>query len=176
MINVIENYASALFEIYLENSNMTFFSNLKTLKAIFKKNNDLIKLLGSLMISKFERNDIIDVIFRNKIEKTLLDFMHILVENNSFLHIVPIVGSTLSKISDEQGINFVKVETPFELDDYQIEKIRFIIQKRKNGVSDIEVVINKSLIGGIKISFGSDVIDGSIKYRLQQIKKNVINS
>lgn len=175
MINVVENYSSALYEIYLESSKEIFFNDLKSLKLIFKNHVDLIKLLGSLMLSKSERNDVIDIIFLNKIEKMLVNFMHILIENNSFNVIKTIIDETLLKIDEEQAINFATVETPFELDNTQIEKIKGIISKRKGGRTYLEIIINKSLIGGIKISFGSEVIDGSIKYRMEQIKKNATN-
>ncbi|MGL5630171.1 MAG: ATP synthase F1 subunit delta [Mycoplasmoidaceae bacterium] len=175
MNNVIKHYSDALFELYLEDKNQNFFDNLKLLKSIIKHEHDLINLLSSLMLSKAERHDIINSIFKNKIDIIILNFLHILVENNNFHIIERIVKSTLAKIDKEEGICFATIESPFPLQKEQIEKIKLIISTRTKSKIELDFIINKSLIGGFKIIFGSEVIDGSIQYRLEQIRKKTIN-
>jgi F-type H+-transporting ATPase subunit delta len=59
----------------------------------------------------------------------------------------------------------------------QVNAIKDKYRKLHNA-SDVktELVIDKSLIGGIKVKIGDKVIDGSIKGRLESLKELIVNN
>ncbi len=58
-----------------------------------------------------------------------------------------------------------------EPDEETIEKIRHFVKAR--GGSDIQLVIDQNIIGGIVIYIGDIVYDGSIRSRLEKIKRSI---
>lgn len=172
--NLISTYSSALYSIYLDDNKDEIFEDLKLIKWIFINKPELIRTLNSLLISKNERNKIIDHIFKNKINLMVINFMHVMVVNGGFFEIVNIIKNILQKIDEEKGICFTTIETPFELESKQLQKITKALAHRTKKEISVDIIINKSLIGGIKITFGTEVIDGSIKHKLDLIRRSLL--
>lgn len=65
------------------------------------------------------------------------------------------------------------IYSAFETSKENIEKITKTLSKKYNFIADpVEIIIDNSLIGGIKVVFDSIVIDGTLKGKLKKIKQN----
>lgn len=65
------------------------------------------------------------------------------------------------------------IYSAFETSKENVEKITKIISKKYNFTANpVQVIIDSSLIGGIKVVFDSIIIDGSLKGKIKQIKHN----
>lgn len=80
----------------------------------------------------------------------------------------------LNNFKDYQKANVkLTIYSAFELSKDNIEKISKILSKKHNFIPQpIEVVIDNSLIAGIKVVFDSIVIDGTLKGKLKKIKES----
>lgn len=64
----------------------------------------------------------------------------------------------------------VRVENAVETSPQLMEGIRVALEKKYGPGLDITYWINPALIGGLKIRVGSDVYDGSVHARLEELK------
>ena len=64
----------------------------------------------------------------------------------------------------------VRVENAVESTPEQMAGIRAALEKRYGPGLDVAYWINPALLGGLKIRVGSDVYDGSIQSRLEELK------
>ncbi len=182
-MNHIEHYANALFSIWKEEE----FENQKIItrkaKEVYfslKENNDIIEILSSNILDKNERKKIIDNIFledlsQNSMSIYLLNFLNILIDNNFFENVLWIMVSFFEKIDIEQNFTFLRIFSPYWLDGNTLKKIESLFAKKTNKKIRYENMIDKSLIGGIKICFENQVYDYSIKGHINQIKWDLTN-
>ena len=119
-------------------------------------------------ISLYETTKNVD---KFKAEKRIKNFVDILKKNNDL--------SLADKIKDEynkyhrnqRNISKIEIDSSNKLNSEMLNKI---IQKFKNQI-EVEEKINESLIGGIVIKIDNNVlIDGSVKRKLEDLKKKLI--
>lgn len=68
-------------------------------------------------------------------------------------------------------MNHVLVTSAIELTDGQSEKIKKAVTKKYGKDVEIRFDVDADLIGGLTITDNSRQLDGSLKYKLDQIKK-----
>ena len=75
-------------------------------------------------------------------------------------------------LADDQILT-ATVETAFPLSGEQKDKLSKKLQKEHNKKIMIEELVNKSLIAGIKIHVNNQVIDHSIKFRVNAMREQI---
>ena len=69
-----------------------------------------------------------------------------------------------------------QVKSVIPLSEYQANKLTENLEKKFNKKIILKQEIDKSIIGGLYVVVGDEVIDGSVKSQLQQIKSQVLNN
>ena len=74
-------YASALFELCIENDSLTeIFDEMTQVKDIFIKNEDYLKLLSSPLISDGDKHKVLNKTFGGKLDDVFFDFLCVLCD------------------------------------------------------------------------------------------------
>lgn len=182
--NHIEHYSNALFSIWNEEK----FDNQKILttksKEVYyslKNDFEIVRILSSNILTKQDRKKIIDDVFSNELKTDipsiyLYNFLHLLIDNDFFERVLEIFISFFEKIDSFQNFIFLRIYSPYWLDQKLLEKIEEIFSIKTGKKVKYENMIDKNLIGGIKIHFGNQIYDYSVKGQIEQIKWNLENS
>lgn len=170
----IHEYASALYSIALENDKK-FVDDVQDVFLAFKNNNEIISILSSLNLSKNERKKIVGKIFNNEINKLIINFMYLLIDNEFFENIILIIIDFFKIFDEEKQILHVKIYTPFALDENQLSKILELIKIKTKKELVYDIIIDPALIGGIKITYNNNVLDFSIKGKINSLKDKLHN-
>ncbi len=172
-LQAAERYARALLEIALESGeDAEIEEGFVAFSAALKASPELEKFLANPRLLKEDRRRIIAKIFQGKKGgETLTSFMDVLFEHGRF-GILHDTADLYKRISDEaQGKATVTIQSasPISAEDEH----RIISRIEKIGSFKAEVIkkIDRSLIGGVIVSFNNRVLDGSVKNRLAIIKK-----
>ena len=144
----------------------------ETTKAV-SENQDFVTLMNNPNFDRKKKIDIIDTVFAD-VNKEVANVVKILVSNLQI--------SLLSSVLEQYSENYnrysnsvvVKVESVNELTAQQLEALatKFKEQLQLDKV-EITNVLDKSLIGGLKITYNNKVIDNTIKARLNSIKNKL---
>ena len=119
-------------------------------------------------ISLYESTKNVDQV---EIEKRIRKFINILKKNNDLSLVDKIVDKFHECYREERNISKIEITSGAEIDSEILNKI---IHKFNNQI-EIEEKIDKSLIGGIMIKINNDtLIDGSVKRKLKELKKDLI--
>lgn len=169
--NLIINYSIAILELYHVNKRL--LNDFILIRNIFESNLGLLDILSSDNLSKKERIVIIDKIFSSDIyyfENFVINFLKVLIENKHFYLLLKILLNFQIKINKENNITFVLIKSAFEIDKNQIDNILIFLIKKLKSKIDYKIVIDTSLIGGFQVLYDSNVIDFSIKGKIEHIK------
>jgi ATP synthase F1 delta subunit len=164
-------YALALYDACSEKGNIEqVMAEFKTIVDDLMSNEGLIKITKHPQISKASKIRIFKELFGGKISDDLLSFLILLIEKERILYLKE-KYEQFKLIHLERTktlIARVKTVVPLEASQKQILQQRLEATYKKTVI--IEEEIDKSILGGLIVIVGSDVIDGSVKNRLRDIK------
>jgi len=102
-------------------------------------------------------------------DKAQQNFIGVLAENRRLL-LLPQIAEQFEQYRAEQEQSLdVKVISAFALNEAQQQQLKTTLNKRLAREIRLEVVEDKSLIGGVLIKAGDTVIDGSIRGKLEKL-------
>ena len=87
------------------------------------------------------------------------------------------IAETVKRISDERaGRVEAKVETAEELAPHAIARLKSAVEKRTGKTVELQVVVDPSLIGGLRTTVGSIVFDGTLKTELARLRETLVKA
>lgn len=173
---IAKNYAQALIEL-TENdlsSQEKFLNEIKALNESFSNTKELKQIFESPAISKDEKKKIVETL-RQQVSREIFNFLCILIDKQRF-NVLPEIQNELNKLINKQkGIVVAEVSSVNELENETLERLRQRLEGilGSNKKITIEFKTEPSLIGGIKVKINDLVYDGSIKGRLENMKRRL---
>ena len=177
---VSRRYAKALFDISKEKSlEQKMFQEVNGILEIIDRENNFIKLFESPVLSSKDQKLMIEAVFSVKDKKKIIvseeifKFLKVIASNRRLKILVSIFYSFLNLVkSMHQEVN-IKITSATAINEKILMQIKDIFLKRTEKKVNIVSYVDKSIIGGIILQIGSNLIDASIKSKILKIN-NVI--
>lgn len=171
-----KRYALALYEVAKEKGKVEeYIKEGKEIVDVLENNEEMQKILKHPEISTSRKKEIFTEIFKGKVYDDLMSFILLLIEKDRILYM-------RQKIQEMEKIHFqnqnkveVIVKTVISLNEEQKQELVVKLEKKYNKTVVLKEKIDKSLIGGVYVRVGDDVIDGSIRSKFDEIKTAVLN-
>ena len=80
----------------------------------------------------------------------------------------------IERICEHSGEMVVTVTTATPLHDEQIERLAGIYEKKLDRPVHLTMVVDSSVIGGMRIQYGASVIDNTVAAQLRGLKKKIV--
>jgi len=106
-------------------------------------------------------------------EKVLDNFAAVLKENGDLTKIDEIETEFLNYEKEAKGIKIADVSTARELSGEQEQQIIKELNEYVGGQVELRKKIDEGLIGGVVIRMGDELIDGSVKKNLKDLKESL---
>ena len=173
-----KSYALALYEIAKENSELDKVeAEINGLKKLLNENIAFNEMTINPTIKKEDKNNVISSIAdQNKFSQTLKKFLGFLISKNRLFFLKQIIDSFLNLLSGTKGELKAKLLSSKNLSEKELEKIQTELSKDFQSKIKIDYKHDPSLIGGLIIQVGSIMIDTSIKSKLRNLEKNMIEA
>ena len=177
---VSRRYAKALFDITKENSlEQIMFKEVNNLLEIIISEKRFKKLLESPVLTSKEQKLMIEGVFSVNDKKKIIvseemfKFFKVIASNRRLNILKSVLYSFLNLVkSINQEVN-VKVTSAVPLNEKILLQIKSIFSNRTKKQINIVSYVDKSIIGGIILQIGSNLIDASVKSKILKIN-NVI--
>lgn len=168
-------YANALLQLTDEGGDAReVFTNLEAVSRSLKGNPELSVLFKHPGISAPERLKLLSEVTKN-LDKLSGRAIELLCERRK-MHLLPsIMEEFYELLRARHNRVTAKLVCAEEIDEQEKNTIKERLEKRLNKTVDLNVEIDKSLIGGYVLKIGDQVIDGSLKGRLQSIEKSLLS-
>jgi len=177
MTEIANNYGLALYELARdENVLKTILEQLNALDESFKEEPDFIKLLCTTSIPKQERCQIIDDILRGRVHPYILNFLKILTEKGYIKYFPGCCRTFKQQYNRDNGIMPVIAVTKLPLSD----ELRRKLTEKLSGVTgktiELECRVDPECLGGIRLDMGGKQLDGTVRYKLEEIRSILKNT
>ncbi|MGN0266458.1 MAG: ATP synthase F1 subunit delta [Lachnospiraceae bacterium] len=172
---ISKTYGDALFDIAVENNKTdVFFEEVKGLKKVFTENPELLKFLGHPDIELSEKVTTAEKIFEGRISSEIVGLLRIVVMKGRSSELINILDYFIAKTKEFKKIGVASVTSAAELSDAQKKKI---VEKLLSSTAykEFEMIykVDPELIGGIVIRIGDRVVDGSVRSKLLNLKREL---
>ncbi|MFH5811006.1 ATP synthase F1 subunit delta [Companilactobacillus sp. FL22-1] len=170
-----KRYSKALYEVALEqNSVDEMLDDLKSLKQVYEENLSLSFALAGRSISRTEKAKILDTL-KSQFSELMQDFLGMIFDNNRMDCVEEIADAFIKRYDEENGIVEATVTTTIELDEAQVKNLESVIKSRFSvNKVNLTKIVDSSIIGGVIIRVGDQIIDGSVIKRFNDIKKTLL--
>ena len=165
-------YAEALFQISL-NEGEKFNDELNFLATVLRDKN-LNSYLSNPSVSKDEGKKFVFSLLPENFNQSLKNFFELLVDNSRVIFFEEIFQQFYNLENEHNKKLEAKILSAFELLDNQKDSIKKRLEKKFNKKVVLSCIVDKTLIGGVTISIGDYVIDGSIKRNLEILKNSIL--
>lgn len=167
-------YALAAFKRAKETQSTELWAqNLVFLSAVLS-NKELVIIIDNPKLSKQRLLELMLDICEQQISHEALNFLKLLIANDR-LALVPDISLVFETYkAEDEGYLDVEVATAYAFSEDGEKKFAATLEKTFSKKVRMKVTVDKSLIGGVLVRAGDRVIDGSIKGRLQTMKKALI--
>ena len=173
-----KSYALALYELAKENSELNKVEDeMNELKALLSKSSDFRGMILNPTVTKEEKNKvIIEMVNQYNFCQTLKKFLSFLTSKNRLFFLNQIIDSFSDLVSNSKGELKANLLSSKKLSKVELEKIRNELSKDFQSSIKIDYKHDPDLIGGLVIQVGSVMVDTSIKSKLRQLQKSMIEA
>ena len=118
--------------------------------------------------------DVIAGVAKTALPETAKNFLRTVIENGR-LEALPEIAAQFRALKNAQaGSSDAVVYSAFPVDAAALASLSAVLEKRFGRKLNVRVELDAGLIGGIRVVVGDEVLDTSVKARLEQMKAALI--
>lgn len=171
-----KRYAEALYEVALELDKLEKFKDdMKSITQVLKDEPKLKTIFEHPKLSKNEKKDIINSIFKGRVLQETLNLCYIVVDKGREAYLNDISEEYIKLSNEKQGIVEAKAVTAVPMKDKEMKKLEKQLSKKLDKKVLLSNVIDNTVIGGVLVKIGDKVIDASIKGKFEELYKDLNN-
>jgi F-type H+-transporting ATPase subunit delta len=166
-----KRYAQALFDAAVDSNSVdSLYDELSAVIDLFKSQAGLMDLMLTPSINTSEKKAILIRVFGESLSQYLKNFLNILLDKNRFEFLPEIHDDFRKLVFPYKNMVEATVLTVVPLDEDQRKALEEKLKRRFNKEVILDNKIDESILGGAVVYVGDQIIDGSIKNQLNQMK------
>lgn len=171
-------YAKSLIDLAIEKNQLdAVYNDMLFLQEACKVSREFVSLLKSPIIKADRKGKILDTITAGKVGVITSTFNHLLLNKGRESYLPEIVTAFIDQYKVLKGIHTAKLTTAVpvsaELKSAILDKIRIVKDIQQ---VELNTEVNEDLIGGFVLEVGDQLVDASVAYDLNNIKKQFQNN
>ena len=161
-------YAEALFKA--SGSDLAAVAEWLDELAAIAANPQLAQLADNPKVTSQQVYDVIAGVAKTALSQKAKNFLTTVIDNGR-LAVLPEVATQFRKLKNAQGgSSDAVVYSAFPIDGAALGDVKLSLEKHFGRKLNLAVALQPELIGGIRVVVGDEVLDTSVKARLEQMK------
>ncbi|ATW01891.1 ATP synthase F1 subunit delta [Candidatus Legionella polyplacis] len=173
--NLRKIYVETIFAYSIKNRTVVGWLNILKFFAKIVLNTEVVSLVKKYNLTVNQQKNLLMLdMFNDFKDKNILEkFLDVLIGNGHFLFLFEIYRDFSFTYYETKNITIVHVVTFLKLSISYKKKLINVLNKKLNSEIKLELLIDKSILGGVILIIGDLVIDNSIKRKLEKLKVNL---
>ena len=138
--------------------------------AAIAADSQLRQLLDNPKVTAEQLFGVITGVAKTALPEMANNFLRTLIDNGRVQVLPEIAAQFRALVNQGKGASDAIVYSAFPLDDGALAELAVTLQKRFGRTLHLSVQTDESLIGGVRVVVGDEVLDTSVKARLEQMK------
>ncbi|WP_170404882.1 F0F1 ATP synthase subunit delta [Ruegeria arenilitoris] len=169
---IAKRYATAIFEIAKENKDLAGLeTGINDLSAALSESADLREVISSPLISRADQQAAITAVAdKMGLHPILRNTLALMAQKRRLFVLPQLIKVLREMLADERGEVTAEVASAKALTKTQLEKLSKTLSERVGKDVTINATVDESLIGGLVVKVGSQMIDTSIRSKLNSLQ------
>lgn len=165
-------YANALADVALEQGAAELvLKQLNDFAGTYAESAELRNFLATPAATGKEKHAVVEKLSaRLGASKIVRNFLFLIIDHRRTLMIPELAEAFQAVIRDRQGVAEAIVTSASEMSEAQRKSLAQSLEKKTGKKIEAKYMIDKSLLGGVVVRIGDTVYDGSLRYRLNEIR------
>ncbi|MFD2365114.1 F0F1 ATP synthase subunit delta [Pseudoduganella sp. GCM10020061] len=169
LATVARPYAEALFRV-AQQGNLAAWSELVSELGQVGANADLQAFARNPKVSGSQTVDAIASLVKSPVTPEARNFLDMLVGNDRVM-LLPEIAAQFAELKNaNEGAADATIVSAFEISPAQVAELAQTLEKKFGRKLNPTVTVDPSLIGGVRVEVGDEVLDTSVKAKLQQMQ------
>ncbi len=164
-VTIARPYADAAFKLAKESGAQSIWSQRLQRLALIAQDGDMTQVMGNPRLSVEQVAELFIALSDDK-DPILANYVRTLAENRR-LNLLPEISRLFELArSQEEGVQEAVVYSAFPIDDAQVAALLQQLEPRFGTRLTARVEIDASLIGGVRVTVGDQMLDASVRGKL----------
>ncbi len=142
--------------------------------AAIASNEQLQQFAGNPGVTAAQTFDVISGVAKTQLPEAAKNFLRAVIDNGR-ISVLPEIASQFRALKNARsGSSDAVVYSAFDLDGAALADLAVTLEKRFGRKLNVTVELEPALIGGVRVVVGDEVLDTSVKARLEQMKVALI--
>lgn len=168
-------YAQAVFSLAKDQGKLDEWSSSLDFLNTVVMDEQFMSVTSASDIKMTDVENVLIAVCQEQVSPEVCNFVRLLVRNGRLSVLRDVATQFEALKAEDEDLVGVVIESAFDLDTTQVEKIVVTMSTKLNKKVSPTVKVNPSLVGGIKVYVGDKVWDSSVKGRLQQMAAALTN-
>lgn len=140
---------------------------------VVSSDHELELTIGSKLLAPEAKLALVEKLLGGKISAEALAVTQQIVANPRGRRVESALRQAAGLAADQGGSELATVTVAAPLTDEQSERLQRVLEKSAGRPVKITTVIDPSLVGGVHVQLAADVIDGSVRARLEDLRQQL---
>jgi F-type H+-transporting ATPase subunit delta len=170
----VNAYVAAMYEVAVANDAVSAVEDeMYRLARAFESNDQLRTALGDSSLPTDRRQRIVEQLLGGKAHNVTVQLASMLVGTGHVALLPKVADALVKRASSEKQLEVAEVRSAVALSDAQQSRLAEALAKATGKKVNLKVVVDPSVIGGVVATIGNDVIDDTVRTRLEQVKSRL---
>lgn len=170
---VARRYASALLDMADEAKSVEKIEkDMLALEAMLEGSEDLQRLIENPLMNRgAQQNGILAIATKAKFQKLTQNFLGVLAQNRRLNTLPQVINAMKAEMRKRRGEVEAFVVSAYALTPAQTNALQKDLSKAMGTNVTLSVEVDKELLGGMTVTVGSQMIDDSVRSKLDRLKR-----
>ena len=169
LATIARPYAEALDQSVTGADALALIPQLQALAAV-AGHPDMQQLADNPKVSAKQVLDVITGVAKTALDPKVSNLLRTVVENGRLAALPEIAAQFNALVKSRSGTSDATIESAFPIDGAQLPQVVTALEKRFGRKLNANVVVDPALIGGIRVTVGDEVLDTSVRARLEKMR------
>ncbi|MDR2129029.1 MAG: F0F1 ATP synthase subunit delta [Burkholderiaceae bacterium] len=168
LATIARPYAEALFEASQDALQPT--QRWLDALAAAAQSPDLLQFAADPKVNARQVFEVVTAVLQEPLPGQGVNFLQTVIDNGRLAALPEAARQFRALVNGKSGSADAAIYSAFPISDADLKSLHAVLEKRFGRKLEIAVHIDPGLIGGVRVVVGDEVLDASVKARLQQMK------
>ena len=173
---ISKRYSDALIEI-INDGKLTYekaSTDLNLIESTLTQSADLDEFLNNPLVSIDDKKDLVVKIFAEDVDTFVLNFLKVLIDKDRFSAFKEIIATYKEALDKKNNLSRVNITSAIALSEDAKNRLKSKLESKLQKTVALDWEINPEIIAGLVIKMGDNVIDTSLRHKLEDLSKNIV--
>ncbi len=169
LATIARPYAEALYKASGKSGAAALLKEVQALADV-AGNAQLRQFASDPKVSANQVVDLISSVVQAPLSTSARNLLQTVIDNNRLVALPEIGAQFQVLVNADSGVSDAVIHSAYPMEASQLADVVATLEKRFGRKLDAQVVVEPELIGGIRVVVGDEVLDTSVKARLEQMR------